>query len=261
MAKGKLIDQFDQAVEAMMSKPAKPDAALRSLDPRLGAILRIAGDLRDLPRAEFKSNLKARLASSAWGAASAVSKPLGGKPLISEEDIYARIQEMADEPRLVAHDVNAALEGMPEMSMKFLAPVNNTTLIVSRGSSPSSWERHPGGDEMIYIVEGAAEIVTLTDGGPVKSKIGEGSLFVCPQGLWHRTIPHPSVAALYMTPGEGTENSHAKDPRGKAAGKRLRAAGRRGPRAPRLEGHDLRAALREVPHLTITESTTGEEAD
>jgi len=89
---------------------------------------------------------------------------------------------MADEPRLVAYDVNAALDGLPELSMKFLAPVNDTTLIVSRASSPTSWERHPGGDEMIYVVEGAAEIVTLTDGGPVKSRIDEGSLFVCPQG-------------------------------------------------------------------------------
>jgi len=264
MAKGKLIDQFDKAVEAIMSKPSKPaapDAALRSLDPRLGAILRIASKLRDLPRAEFKSNLKTRLASSALGAAAQASKPVGGKPLITEEDIYARIQEMADEPRLVAHDVNAALDGLPEMSMKFLAPVNNTTLIVSRASSPTSWERHPGGDEMIYVVEGAAEIVTLTDGGPLKSKIGEGSLFVCPQGLWHKTFPEPSVALLYLTPGEGTENSHAKDPRGKAAVKRSRAMGKREPRLPRLEAHDLRAALREVPHLTITESTTGEEAD
>ena len=243
------------------SKPAAPDAALRSLDPRLGAILRIASKLRDLPRAEFKSNLKTRLASSALGAAAQASKPVGGKPLVTEEDIYARIQEMADEPRLVAHDVNAALDGLPEMSMKFLAPVNNTTLIVSRASSPTSWERHPGGDEMIYVVEGAAEIVTLTDGGPLKSKIGEGSLFVCPQGLWHKTFPEPSVALLYLTPGEGTENSDAKDPRGKAAGKRSRAMGKREPRLPRLEAHDLRAALREVPHLTITESTTGEEAD
>src|SRR5689334_17846863 len=112
MAKGKLIDQFDKAVEAMMSKPSKPaapGASLRSLDPRLGAILRIASDLRDLPRAEFKSDLKARLASSALAAAAQAPTPVGGKPLFTEEEIYERIREMADEPRLVAHDVNAAL--------------------------------------------------------------------------------------------------------------------------------------------------------
>lgn len=253
MAKGKLIDQFDEAVEAIM---AKPDAPLRRLDPRLGAILRIAGELRDLPRAEFKSDLKAELSSS-FSKDAASSKPAGGKPLFTEADILARITEMADEPQLVAHDVNAALEGLPEMSMKFLAQANQTTLVVSRASG-ASWERHPGGDEMIYVVEGAAEIVTLTEGGPVKSTLREGSLFVCPQGLWHQTIPRPSVAAFYLTPGEGTENSRG-DPRGKHKSKPVGKRGRY--RGPRLGVHDLRAALREVPHLKITASTTGEEAD
>ncbi len=60
MAKGKLIEQLDHAVEAMM---AKPDASLPTSDPRLAAILRIAGELRDLPRADFKDRLKADLAA------------------------------------------------------------------------------------------------------------------------------------------------------------------------------------------------------
>jgi len=60
MAKGKLIEQLDQAVEAIV---AKPDAPIPTSDPRLAAILRIAGELRDLPRADFKSRLKAELAA------------------------------------------------------------------------------------------------------------------------------------------------------------------------------------------------------
>lgn len=251
MAKGKLIDQLDEAVEAIMAKPEHP---LRRLDPRLRAILRIAGELRELPRAEFKSSLKERLASRV----SDVSpKPVGGKPLFTEEEIYARIKEMADEPQLVAHDVNAALVGLPDMSMKFLAQANSTTLVVSRATG-ATWERHPGGDEMIYVVEGAAEILTLTDGGPVRSKVREGSLFVCPRGLWHKTTPQPTVSAFYLTPGEGTEGSR-RDPRREG---KFRAKGKRGRnRAPRLEAHDLRAALREVPHLNISAETTGEEAN
>ena len=58
MAKGKLIEQLDDAVEAIVSKPNAP---LPNSDPRLGAILRIAGDLRDLPRADFRTRLKAEL--------------------------------------------------------------------------------------------------------------------------------------------------------------------------------------------------------
>ena len=60
MAKGKLIEQLDDAVEAIM---AKPDASLPTSDPRLAAILRIAGELRDLPRADFRNRLKADLAA------------------------------------------------------------------------------------------------------------------------------------------------------------------------------------------------------
>ncbi len=60
MAKGKLIEQLDEAVEAIV---AKPNASIPVSDPRLAAILRIAGELRDLPRADFKSRLKAELAA------------------------------------------------------------------------------------------------------------------------------------------------------------------------------------------------------
>ena len=60
MAKGKLIEQLDDAVEAIV---AKPDAPIPVSDPRLAAILRIAGELRDLPRADFRSRLKADLAA------------------------------------------------------------------------------------------------------------------------------------------------------------------------------------------------------
>ncbi|HEY2665072.1 MAG TPA: hypothetical protein VGI47_12080, partial [Candidatus Binataceae bacterium] len=58
MAKGKLIEQLDDAVEAIVSKPNAP---IPTSDPRLAAILRIAGELRDLPRADFRNRLKAEL--------------------------------------------------------------------------------------------------------------------------------------------------------------------------------------------------------
>jgi PhnB protein len=67
---------------------------------------------------------------------------------------------------------------------------------------------------------------------------------------------------LYLTPSR-TEGSAAKDPRPKEEREK---AGRgrkrsRGANVARLEEHDLRAALREVPHLDITKDTTGADAD
>jgi len=63
MPKRSLIDQLDQAVQAMLAQPkmVPPDAALLRIDPNLAPLLRIAADLRDLPRENFKRRLKSDL--------------------------------------------------------------------------------------------------------------------------------------------------------------------------------------------------------
>lgn len=234
---------------------ARPDAPLPTSDPRLAAILRIAGELRDLPRADFRNRLKDELAAQSIEVEPA---SVAGKPLITHEDIEERLKELEQQPNFIVHDVRAALSDLPDMSMRFLGAMNKHTLVVSRGRRRSHWERHFGSDEMIYVMDGETEVVTLTDGGPVGSTVHAGSLFVCPEGLWHRLTPRPSVSAFYLTPSN-TVGSDAKDPRPK--GERVaRRRVRRGT-AAKLQEHDLRAALREVPHLTITEDTTEDEAN
>lgn len=253
MAKGKLIEQLDHAVEALVAKPNAPQPAS---DPRLAAILRIAGELRDLPRADFRDRLKADLAAQSKELESA--PPVGGKVLITHQDIEERLKELAEQPKFIVHDVRAALSDLPDMSMRFLDSMNDHTLIVSRGNRRTHWERHFGADEMIYVMDGETDIVTLTDGGPVESTIHAGSLFVCPEGLWHRLTPRPFVSAVYLTPSR-TEGSDAKDPRPKS--ERVARRPVRRATAAKLQEHDLHAALREVPHLNITADTTGEDAD
>jgi len=256
MAKGKLIEQLDDAVEAIVSKPNAP---LPASDPRLAAILRIAGELRDLPRADFRNRLKAELVAESKELEAAPSaSPAASKPLITHEDIEERLKELEEQPKFIVHDVRAALSDLPDMSMRFLDSMNKHTLVVSRGRRRTHWERHFGSDEMIYVVDGETEVVTLTDGGPVESTIHAGSLFVCPEGLWHRLTPRPFVSAFYLTPSD-TVGSSAKDPRPKNERVAKRPV-RRGT-AAKLKEHDLRAALREVPHLNITAATTGAEAD
>lgn len=269
MAKGKLIEQLDEAVEAIV---AKPNASIPVSDPRLAAILRIAGELRDLPRADFKNRLKAELAAQSKELESASPRPApvagraaGGKPLITHDDIEERLKELAEQPKFIVHDLRASLSDLPDMSMRFLDSMDNHTLVVSRGTRRSHWERHFGSDEMIYVMDGESEVVTLTDDGPVKSTIHAGSLFICPEGLWHRLTPRPFKSAFYLTPSQGTEGSDAKDPRPKRERTPIKPArgrkGSRGRSVTKLEEHNLRAALREVPHLTITADTTGEEAE
>ena len=90
MAKGKLIEQLDDAVEALV---AKPNAPIPVSDPRLAAILRIAGELRDLPRADFRNRLKADLAAQSKAIE---ASPARGKPLITNEDIEERLEELKE---------------------------------------------------------------------------------------------------------------------------------------------------------------------
>ena len=246
MAKRSATDDLDDAVDALMADPRAP---LPRMNPRLVALLRVAADLRDLPREAFKARLRAELLSRGG------APPSAGRPLVTGEDIRARLEEMAREPRMVAHDLRAALGDLPEMTMRFLASLNRCTVGVSRSSEPSHWERHPTGDELLHILEGEADVVTLTDGGPVRSTVRAGSIFICPRGLWHRVLPRSPLSMLFATPGEGTEHSDAKEPR--RAGRGRAGAGRR---RPALVAHDLRAALSGLPELAIAPSTTEEEA-
>ena len=58
MPKRSLFEQFDDAVQAML---AKPDTSPLKVSKSLAPLLRVARDLRDLPREEFRARLKADL--------------------------------------------------------------------------------------------------------------------------------------------------------------------------------------------------------
>ena len=59
MPKRSLIDQLDQGVQAMLARPASPLVnPVKSVDPNFARLLRIARDLRDLPREDFKARLR-----------------------------------------------------------------------------------------------------------------------------------------------------------------------------------------------------------
>jgi len=71
MPRRTLIDQLDDAVQAML---AKPGTGLPKVDARLAGLLQVAADLRDLPRAEFKERLKSEFGRRE--SMSAVAEPI-----------------------------------------------------------------------------------------------------------------------------------------------------------------------------------------
>ena len=71
-------------------------------------------------------------------------------------------------------------------------------------NSPHGGERHPDGDEVLYLVSGRIRIVFIED--PIDDiDVLPGQGIVVPKGLWHRVdILEPS-RIVYMTPGPNNE--------------------------------------------------------
>jgi mannose-6-phosphate isomerase-like protein (cupin superfamily) len=70
----------------------------------------------------------------------------------------------------------------------------------------TSWERHPTGDELVYLVDGSATI-HLDDGTDVTShRLAPRQAVLVPAGTWHTADVHEPGHVLVLTWGEGTEN-------------------------------------------------------
>ncbi len=85
-------------------------------------------------------------------------------------------------------------------------PIEGTMFGVATMSknSPHDGERHPDGDEVLYLISGRVRVVfpdsTVDD---IDVKPGDG--LVVPKGMWHRVdILEPSQI-VYVTPGPNSE--------------------------------------------------------
>lgn len=78
-----------------------------------------------------------------------------------------------------------------------------------------TWEIHPAGDELLYLLEGKATLHLLVDGEERRVEFDRpGSALVVPRNTWHTAKVAGPCRILFVTPGEGTRN--AADPRAAA---------------------------------------------
>lgn len=74
------------------------------------------------------------------------------------------------------------------------------------GPGPHGGEVHPDGDEFLYLVSGAMELV-LDDGDEarvgVETKVllGPGDAYLVPRGIWHRLETVEPSYLIHVTPG------------------------------------------------------------
>lgn len=85
-------------------------------------------------------------------------------------------------------------------------PVNGATFGIATMSenSPHDGERHPDGDEVLYLISGKVRVV-FVNGEHDDIDVNPGDGLIVPQGIWHRVdILEPSQI-VYLTPGPNNE--------------------------------------------------------
>jgi mannose-6-phosphate isomerase-like protein (cupin superfamily) len=87
---------------------------------------------------------------------------------------------------------------------------------VKHGAEPADfhadeWEMHPGGDEVLYLLTGAIDVVLDGPGGERTFGLGGERACLVPRAVWHRLIlPQPSDL-LFITPAHGTRHRPVGD--------------------------------------------------
>lgn len=72
-----------------------------------------------------------------------------------------------------------------------------------------SWERHPGGDEFVYLLEGEVDLLIEQDGGLQRTRLRGCGAVLVPRGCWHTAKVSAPSRLLFITLGAGTEHRPA----------------------------------------------------
>jgi len=92
-------------------------------------------------------------------------------------------------------------------AMKILGGFNQCMLGLVRFTGDTNWERHPEGEELLYVVSGKTNIKILENDKTTNIAAEKGQIVVIPKGVWHTQKPEPEVTLLFATPAEKTEHS------------------------------------------------------
>jgi len=95
-----------------------------------------------------------------------------------------------------------------------LAPYRDGAVFAAKFAGTSAWERHPQGDEIVQIVDGATTLHLMTAEGRQSLALTAGMLAIVPQNVWHQFDAPDGVCVMTATP-QPTEHLRVdvEDPR------------------------------------------------
>ncbi len=78
--------------------------------------------------------------------------------------------------------------------------------IVHQDATWDTWERHPAGEEVVFLISGRVDLVQEIDGAEHIVELHAGEATINPPNVWHTARVHEAGPALFITPGRGTEH-------------------------------------------------------
>jgi mannose-6-phosphate isomerase-like protein (cupin superfamily) len=81
-----------------------------------------------------------------------------------------------------------------------LAPYRDGNIFSAKFAGDGAWERHPNGDELVQVIEGATTLHVVTADGPKCYELSAGMAVIVPQGAWHRFHSAEGVSLVTATP-------------------------------------------------------------
>jgi homogentisate 1,2-dioxygenase len=71
--------------------------------------------------------------------------------------------------------------------------------------APHNGERHPDGDEVLFLVSGRLDVVLEMGATPGVVEMTPRQTLIVPKGVWHRVLPREPSQLLHITPGPSGE--------------------------------------------------------
>lgn len=110
-------------------------------------------------------------------------------------DLHAALRGL----RFLAERTPETAERGPQDYYARVCDYRNGGVFISHFAGTGEWERHPHGDELVMVVEGAADLFMLQDGEERRASLREGDLIVVPENTWHR-FETAGVKIMTVTP-------------------------------------------------------------
>jgi quercetin dioxygenase-like cupin family protein len=112
---------------------------------------------------------------------------------ISIEDAFAKL-------KFLSHRTPETTREAAKEAFATLSEYRDGGVFIAHYAGNSEWERHPKGDELVFVVAGDTTLILLSNGNEVANTLRAGEFLVVPKNTWHRFETPMGVKVMAVTP-------------------------------------------------------------